>query len=706
MFAFQLIKQKRRLSTSVALSLLLASATSVHAKEHASSTSASLQNDSPSQVLQFEDTFNLEFVASPQFISDDTVVYSRQSMDIMSDGRHSSLWQVNIKSGEHRPFIGDEANLSQATLSPNGKLIAYTKAVDGRTQLHLYYLDSEQSVRLTNLSEAPRQITWSNDNKTLAFTLFTEEKQAPLFTKMPAKPEGAKWAEQAKYIDATQYRGDGRGYLREGYEQIYVLPVEGGTPRQLTTGKYPNGGSLAFSPSNEWIYYATPHREDYALHPLFSDIYKVNVNSAEVVQVTQIDGPESRPTISPNGKYLAFSQLNDRKLSYQNSDLVVMELESGEVTRLTTSLDRALGKFVWRQDSRGLLFSYLDEGETKLAATNLKGEIRPLDIAVGGQSFGRPYTSGDFAVSKKGDIVFTTASRTMPGDLALYRKDKAPTLLTHLNTDALGHKRLANVEDLNVISTVDERNIDAWIALPPNFDSSKKYPLILEIHGGPHAAYGPHFSTEIQLMAAQGYVVVWSNPRGSSSYGEDFGNLIHHNYPSEDYNDLMDVVDAVIAKGYVDTKNLFITGGSGGGVLTAWSIGMTERFAAAVVAKPVINWLSFALTADAYPFFSQYWMEDMPWNIADKLWKRSPLSLVGNVTTPTLLLTGESDYRTPISESEQYYQALKLQGVDAAMVRIPGASHGIASRPSRLIQKVGNILAWFERYKTKADDNK
>ena len=306
-------------------------------------------------------------------------------------------------------------------------------------------------------------------------------------------------------------------------------------------------------------------------------------------------------------------------------------------------------------------------------------------------------------MSDEGTIVYTSAARNMPGDLTLYRTRDDDRALTHLNDDTLGHKALAEVIDLSVTSSVDERNIDAWIALPPGFDSSKKYPFILEIHGGPHAAYGPHFAMEIQLMAAQGYVVAWSNPRGSSSYGEDFGNLIHHNYPSEDYNDLMDVVDAVIDKGYVDTDNLFITGGSGGGVLTAWSIGKTDRFAAAVVAKPVINWMSFALTADAYPFFSQYWMSDMPWNIADKLWKRSPLSLVGNVTTPTMLLTGESDYRTPISESEQYYQALKLQDIDAAMVRIPGASHGIASKPSRLIQKVGNILAWFERYKTTSE---
>lgn len=180
-----------------------------------------------------------------------------------------------------------------------------------------------------------------------------------------------------------------------------MLPIEGGTPRKLTSGNFPSGGTLSFSNDNEWVYFATPHREDYALHPLVSDIYKVNIETLDIEQVTAIEGPEGRPSISPDGKYLAFTQLNDRKLSYQNSDLVVMELASGEVTRLTTSLDRSLGQFVWRQNSRGLIFSYLDNGETKLAAVNLNGDVKPLDIAIGGQAFGRPYTSGDFAISKK-----------------------------------------------------------------------------------------------------------------------------------------------------------------------------------------------------------------------------------------------------------------------------------------------------------------
>lgn len=657
------------------------------------------------KVLDYGDTFDLEFVANPQFINDEVVVYERQSLDIMTDSRAVRLWQVNTDTKTHRPFLSDDTNISNATFSPDGTMLAYTKAYNGRPQLHVYYLDSRQEVRLTNTTERPRKITWSHDSQTLAFTLFTEQKQKPLFTDMPKKPKGAKWAETAKLIDTTTYRGDGRGYLRQGHEQLYVLPVEGGTPRQLTHGNFPSGGTITFSHDDEFIYFASPGKEDYALNPLSGDIFKVAIATGKVEPVTELVGFEANPVLSPDGKYLAFSQLNDRKLSYQNSDIVVMALKSGKITRLTSTLDRSIGKFVWADNSRSLTFSYLDHGETKLAKVSLGGDITKLDIVTGGQALGRPYTSGDFAVSDDGDIVYVSAGRNAPGDLTLFRKGKTDLTLTQLNEDLLGHVTLAEVKDLTVTSSIDERKIDAWIALPPNFDSSKKYPLILEIHGGPHAAYGPHFAMEIQLMAAKGYVVVWSNPRGSASYGEDFGNLIHHNYPSEDYNDLMDVVDATIAQGYIDESNLFITGGSGGGVLTAWSIGKTDRFSAAVVAKPVINWVSFALTADAYPFFSQYWMPDMPWNIADELWDRSPLSLVGNVTTPTLLLTGEADYRTPISESEQFYQALRLQNVDAAMIRLPGASHGIASKPSRLVQKVGNILAWFERYKKEEKQN-
>jgi len=237
---------------------------------------------------------------------------------------------------------------------------------------------------------------------------------------------------------------------------------------------------------------------------------------------------------------------------------------------------------------------------------------------------------------------------------------------------------------------------------PPDFRPDKKYPLILEIHGGPFANYGPRFSFDMQVYAAAGYVVFFANPRGSTGYGQEFGNLIHHNYPGNDYDDLISGVDAVLARGYIDEKNLFVTGGSGGGVLTAWIVGKTGRFRAAVVCKPVINWYSFVLTADAYPFFWRYWFPGYPWEHPEHYLKRSPISLVGKVTTPTMILTGEADHRTPISESEQFYQALKLRGVDSALVRIPGASHNIAARPSQLMAQVACVLRWFDSHRAEA----
>jgi len=238
--------------------------------------------------------------------------------------------------------------------------------------------------------------------------------------------------------------------------------------------------------------------------------------------------------------------------------------------------------------------------------------------------------------------------------------------------------------------------------LPPDFDAAKKYPLILEIHGGPQTAYGPNFSTDVQLYAAAGYIVLYTNPRGSTSYGEEFTNLIDKNYPGQDYDDLMSAVDAAIAGGNVDPANLFVTGGSGGGVLTAWIVGKTDRFRAAATQKPVINYLSFALTTDFAAGFSPNWRKERPWEDPMSYWKYSPLSLVGNVKTPTLVVVGGDDYRTPVSESEQYYTALQTRGIPTALVKVPGVGHGITARPSQSAAKASAILAWFEKYRVKA----
>jgi acylaminoacyl-peptidase len=357
---------------------------------------------------------------------------------------------------------------------------------------------------------------------------------------------------------------------------------------------------------------------------------------------------------------------------------------------------------VWSKDSQSIFYLYDERGERKVGKASLKGELRKVVSGLGGTTIGRPYLSGGFHVASN-TIAFTQGRSDRPADLAIMKKGKT-RVITSLNEDVLLFRQLGKVQELVYPSSHDSQEIQGWYITPPNFDPSKKYPLILEIHGGPHLAYGPNFSAELQMMAAQGYVVFYDNHRGSLSYGEDFALLLQYKYSSkEDFADHMSGIDALIEKGFIDDRNLFIAGGSAGGIATAYAIGLTDRFNAAVAAKPVINWVSKTLTADSMVGQIYHQFPGPPWEHLDHYWKRSPLSLIGNVTTPTMLLTGENDRRTPMSETEQFYQALRLKGVDSVMIRMPGASHGIASRPSRLVSKVDHILAWFERYK-KADD--
>jgi dipeptidyl aminopeptidase/acylaminoacyl peptidase len=422
----------------------------------------------------------------------------------------------------------------------------------------------------------------------------------------------------------------------------------------------------------------------------------VPLDGGEAVRITERYGGDAGPALSPDGRWLAWTGNDENRMSSQLAHLYVWPLDGGEIRALTPDLDRSIDEIAWTRD--GVVFSYDQEGERHLALASLDGERMDLAVRLQGATIGRPYTGGGFSAAANGTIAYQLASPERPPELAVRLPDGVTRVLTDLHDDLAAQVRFPVPEALWVESSHDGRRVHAWVLRPPEFDPAGSYPLILEIHGGPHAAYGPQFSPELQLFAAAGYVVVYANPRGSTSYGDEFANLIHHAYPSQDHDDLMSVVDAVLAAGSIDASRLYVTGGSGGGVLTAWIVGKTDRFRAAVVAKPVINWLSFCLTADFYAYFTQWWFASMPWEDPDAYWKRSPLSLVGNVSTPTMLLTGEADYRTPISESEQYYQALKLRGVDTAMVRIPGASHGIASRPSRLLYKVACVLGWFEKH--------
>jgi dipeptidyl aminopeptidase/acylaminoacyl peptidase len=650
-------------------------------------------------TLSLKDVFNLEYAANPVVTPDGKhVVYERRSMDIMTDSMRRNLWSVALDGSSHLPILSDSKNHFNPVFSPNGDKMAYLSSKEGKVQIYLKDLASNTTTRVTDVAMSPSSMSFSPDGKYLAFAMFTPTKAKPLFN-LDFKPKGAKWAENPQYIDQTNFQRDGMGMKRPGNMQVYVVPTIGGTARQITSGSHDHAGTIAWSKNGQQLIISANTKDDAEFDMLNSDLFSIDINTSKVTQLTDMTGPERSPQLSPNGKKIAFVGNEDNGKSNQLSQLYVMNTDGANIENLTSKLDRSVGAIKWADNGKGLYFSYDDMGKKNVAYVSLSGKISTKTSNLGGTNLGRPYTSGNFDVTPKGSVVYTASTGNRPADLAIVgRKGKAKQL-TDLNGDVFDHKTVNKPELMTLQSSVDERDLQAWIVTPPNFDPKKKYPLILEIHGGPHTAYGPGYSTEVQLMAAAGYVVLYGNPRGSTSQGEEFANLIDKNYPSQDYNDLMDMVDAAIAKGYVDESQLFVTGGSGGGTLTSWIIGKTDRFKASVVAKPVINWTSMIGTSDIYAFMSKYWFTDLPWNDYEQYWNRSPLSLVGNVKTPTMVLTGELDVRTPMSESEQYYGALRLQGVESSLVRIQGAYHGIAAKPSNLARKVGYILAWFDKYK-------
>ncbi|ALS34602.1 hypothetical protein PTRA_b0064 [Pseudoalteromonas translucida KMM 520] len=650
-----------------------------------------------SSTLQLEDVFTLEYANQLDITKDGkTVYFVRNRMDIKTDRKIGNIWTVDYKTRQIQPLTSGVHMDHSPKLSPDGSRLAFISNRDGSNQIYMKWLKTGAVSKISNLTSTPKALSWSPDAKQLAFSMFVATSSSSPVS-LPGKPVGATWAEPAKYIDDVYYRADGAGYAKKGFEQLFIIDANGGNAKQLTFDEFNNGGEVSFSKDKKALYFSANRHNNYLLKPTNSEVYKLNLITLEITAVTDRNGPDRQPQVSPNGRYLAYTGYDDKQTNYENTQLYIRDLRSGKTTNLTADLDRSVAKIKWSGNSKGIYFSYADQGQTTLAYQPRSGSRKVITEKIGSVSFGRPYSGGDFDVSEDDEIVFTLADPQRPADVAAIKRGKAQRL-TSLNDNSLGHKQLAKVEELWLKSSHDQLPIQAWVAYPPGFDSSKKYPLILEIHGGPVANYGPHFSAEVQLYAAKGNVVLYMNPRGSDSYGKEFAQTIHHNYPSNDYDDLMTGVDALIAKGFIDESKLFVTGGSGGGVLTAWIVGHTDRFAAAVVAKPVINWISFVLTADFYPFFADYWFPGKPWDHIEHYMKRSPISYVGNVKTPTMLLTGESDYRTPISETEQFYQALKLQGVETAMVRIPDASHGITARPSNLMAKVAYIQWWFDKH--------
>jgi dipeptidyl aminopeptidase/acylaminoacyl peptidase len=644
------------------------------------------------------DVFELEWATDPRVSPNGkTIVYVRKSNDIMKDRERSNLWQISVDGTAHRPLYSGLTSIRSPRWSPKGGRIAFVSNDTGSQQIHVRWIDNGETAVISQLQSSPSNLSWSPDGKWLAFTMNVKAPSQSI-AEPRTKPEGASWAKKPITVTTTQYQYDGQGIVEPAYRHIFIVPADGGSARQLTKGNFNHYGSLTWSPDSAQIFFSAYRSDNWELVSDEADIYSVNVASKEIKQITYQSGAERSPVISPNGKLIAFSFEERRPLAYTRDQIAIMDVNGNNIRLLTEDLDGDADNLMWSSDNKSLFYTYDERGIRKIGQVTMKGKLNEIANGLGGTTLGRPYLSGGFhAVNNT--IAYTHGTYERPANVAVVNEGQIQ-ILTALNEDLLGHRKLGAVNEITYESSFDGQEIQGWYITPPDFDPSKKYPLILEIHGGPHLAYGPYFSAELQIMATSGYVVFYNNYRGSLSYGEDFALLLQYKYSSkEDFADHMSGIDALIDLGFVDDNNLFIAGGSAGGIATAYAVGLTDRFNAAVAAKPVINWLSKPLTADSMVGQIYHQFPGPPWEHLEHYWKRSPLSLMGNVTTPTMLITGENDRRTPISETEQFYQALRLRGVDSAMVRLPDTSHGIASRPSRLISKVDHILAWFERYK-------
>lgn len=645
------------------------------------------------------DLFNISAAADPQISPDGRwVAYVRRSNDIMTDRARSSIWLIDVSSGEQRPLVAGTGNHSSPRWSHDGKRLAYVSTAEGSSpQLFVRWMDTGQSARITGLPDSPQGIAWSPDDRRIAY-LMTVPDDGTKLGSAPPKPEGAEWAKPLEIIDKVTYRTDEGGYLKPGFDHIFMVDALGGAPRQLTFGAY-HDGTPEWSSDGRSILFSAVRKPDWEMIANDSEVYRLNIDSGAVTALTDRRGPDAAPAASPDGRLIAYAGFDDHHKGFEQADLYVMNSDGSGSRRIAPSLDRSINEIHWSSDGRSLVVSYEEAGSVVVSRIGLDGRVTPIvrDVAAGGLD--RPYAGGSFSLARNGSVAFTTDSVNRPTDVSIATGGKVRQL-TRLNDLSLAGKSLGTLRPLDVAAP-DGSRVPAWLLLPPGYREGTRVPTILEIHGGPYAAYGPHFSTDYQLYAAAGYAVLYTNPRGSTGYGQAFADGIEKTYPDSNTADLLAAVDAAVASGVADPNNVFVTGGSGGGILTAWLIGKTDRFRAAAAQKPVINWASMALTSDGIQFFGPYWMGALPWENYQSYWARSPLSLMANVKTPTLVVVGAEDYRTPVSEAEQLYSALKLRNVPTMLVKVPNASHGgIAARPSQSAAKAAAIVAWFDKYRT------
>ncbi len=670
---------------------------------------ATISPASAKPPISATDLFGIAYAMSPVISPDGkAVAYLKEWMDPKADTYRSQLWLSDLAGKSQHPASSETDDVSEPRWSPDGRRLAFIARPDEASSTEarqIYVLSPADGARrsIGTLPVNPYRIAWSPDGARIAFVMKVAA-PAPTLGTVAAPPEGANWQPQPFITERLRFRFDGAGLIGNETHDVFVATVATGEVRRLTHGEALFGGplgvagSLSWSPDGRFIVTSahTAHEADYT--PRESDIYSIDAESGAVQRLTSLPGGEARSAISPDGRWLAFLRTERSPLNHQDPKLAIVPISGGAMKILSAPLDRPVSDLQWSADSRAVFASYDDRGISRLARFGLDGRIRPLAEKLG--SWALAYVWGaSFSVAPNGTFVMTTADERTPGDVATGKVGKPGTYrITRLSDDFLDTRAPSTIEPFTIKVGAEKQAIAGWLVKPPGFDPARKYPLILSIHGGPHLYFGPRWDYRHEVMAGKGYVVAYINPRGSTGYGEAFAQATDKAFPGADYPEFEAAADHLAALTFVDKDRMYVTGGSGGGTLTAHIIGRTDRYRAAASEYPVVDHASWSLLSDNPAIYTQNWAGGFPWTNGTHYTSISPLSLVGNVKTPTLLVCSEEDWRTPINQCEMYYTALKLRGVEAALVRYPDEAHEIQGYPSNRVSEINILLGWFARH--------
>jgi dipeptidyl aminopeptidase/acylaminoacyl peptidase len=696
-----------------------------------------------------KDLFDFVWVANPQLSPDGSrVAFTRVSVDEKRTGYETSIWTVATSGGESPVRMTNGKHDAQPRWSPDGKRLAFTRGGDkdetGKpkpSQIAILSLAGGEAWTITDLPKGAAEPVWSPDSRRIAFLSSTtqEDIEKAERKKTSAKgdgkgADGTKDGAQSKaaepesehesdvhIISRAVYRSNDEGYLDpKRHQHIWVLDVpttsdEIVKPVPLTSGDF-SERELVWSPDGSRLYFLTERIEEPYYELPTTDIYSVSATGGSPAKLATVSMGIGDLVLSPDGRRFAFHGAVEQPVrSYTQPDLWVMDVAANAQPRnLTVDYDFDMGSSVfgdnaaprggrgrslyWSPDGRWLYDLVEKQGHTPIVRVDAQsGAV--TEITRGDQAVLDFSMTSNGLTSNGQTIVALVSTPVMIGDLFTVAATGAQTRTTDFNRKLWSQLNLTAPEEIDYTS-FDGKNIQGWIQKPPDFDPKKKYPLILNIHGGPHAAYGWVFDHEFQFMAARGYVVLYVNPRGSTSYGQDFGNIIQYHYPGDDYRDLMIGVDELLKRGYIDAKKLAVTGGSGGGVLTDWTITHTDRFAAAASQRDISNWASWWYTAD-FTLFQPRWFKAPPFDDPQDYTNRSAITFVKNIHTPVMFVLGESDSRTPPdSGGEQLFRALKFLKRPTAMVVFPRETHELSrsGEPWHRIERLDHIVGWFDKW--------